>query len=265
MFKKTIRFIILMTNIIFSLLPFYKSIEITESTGYYGGEVISYSTLFSELKHDVTFIILPLLLIIQLLFVEGKMKLISFIVTSVLFVYFLIIITINHPFYIGIAPYLFLFEQIIIFIYLKKNVLILCKRKFTGKMQIKIILLTFLTLLYSCDITENRFITIKNNSNKTIHCYVSTEDTNSKNYNENEDLAIDIHKNDYNSINPVRVFWEDYLNKCKNGKLRLYIIKKDSVEKYGWQKINEKEIYNKKYKLDIQDLEKINWEIIFEQ
>ncbi|MEY4037975.1 MAG: hypothetical protein RIR67_285, partial [Bacteroidota bacterium] len=40
---------------------------------------------------------------------------------------------------------------------------------------------------------------------------------------------------------------------------RYYIIKKDSVDKYGWKEIFKRNIYNKKYLFTIEDLDKINW------
>jgi hypothetical protein len=58
-----------------------------------------------------------------------------------------------------------------------------------------------------------------------------------------------------------RIYWEEYIKTCDNQKLRYYIIKKDSVDKYGWKEIFKKNIYNKKYLFTIEDLNKINWEI----
>lgn len=58
-----------------------------------------------------------------------------------------------------------------------------------------------------------------------------------------------------------RQFWEEYIKTCDNQKIRYYIIKKDSVDKYGWKTILSNNIYNKKYLFTIEDLDKINWEI----
>lgn len=58
--------------------------------------------------------------------------------------------------------------------------------------------------------------------------------------------------------------WDSYFGRIENKKLCLYIISKDSVEKYGWYKIFKKNIYNKKYQLSLYELEKSKWEIVYE-
>jgi len=58
-----------------------------------------------------------------------------------------------------------------------------------------------------------------------------------------------------------KLTWEEYIKTCDSQKIRYYIIKKDSVDKYGWKQIFKKNIYNKKYLFTIEDLDKINWQI----
>lgn len=56
--------------------------------------------------------------------------------------------------------------------------------------------------------------------------------------------------------------WKSYYDPYDRGnKLRLFIIKKDSVDKYGWEGIYKYNIYNKKYTLDIDVLDSLNWKI----
>lgn len=55
--------------------------------------------------------------------------------------------------------------------------------------------------------------------------------------------------------------WKTFMDKSWEGKLRLYIIAKDSVDKYGWEAIGKRNIYNKKYELDIETLDSLNWRI----
>jgi hypothetical protein len=62
----------------------------------------------------------------------------------------------------------------------------------------------------------------------------------------------------------VLPFWEEYIKTCDNQKLRYYIIKKDSVDKYGWKEIFKKNIYNKKYLFTIKDLDSLNWSITYD-
>ncbi len=63
---------------------------------------------------------------------------------------------------------------------------------------------------------------------------------------------------------PRPMIWSDYINKSKDGKIRVFLIEKDSVDKYGWKYVNENALYNKKYLLTFDDLEKIDWNIIYE-
>lgn len=43
--------------------------------------------------------------------------------------------------------------------------------------------------------------------------------------------------------------------------MRLYVVEKDSVNKYEWKGIHDRNLYNKKYMLDIDDLDSLNWTI----
>lgn len=58
------------------------------------------------------------------------------------------------------------------------------------------------------------------------------------------------------------VTWEGEINKeSPDGKLRMYIFKEDSVNKYSWKNLIEEKKYDKKYVLSISELEQINWVI----
>lgn len=107
--------------------------------------------------------------------------------------------------------------------------------------------------------TDGRAIITHNKSMNSIYCF----------YTNRELYAIDsipnmgkesIPKEDDFSLIGLP-FWEEYIKTCDNQKLRYYIIKKDSVDKYGWKEIFKKNIYNKKYLFTIEDLDKINWQI----
>jgi len=58
--------------------------------------------------------------------------------------------------------------------------------------------------------------------------------------------------------------WYRYANSAKDKKLHLYIIQKDSVDKYGWEGIHAKNVYNRKYNLDVDDLDSLNWTIEYD-
>lgn len=119
-------------------------------------------------------------------------------------------------------------------------------------------------LLISCigHKEDNRFIITHNNSQTEIYCFILEHEL----YNVNSlskfnfsQKSVNSNEESYNHID--KLTWEEYIKTCDNQKLRYYIIKKDSVDKYGWKEIFKKNIYNKKYLLTIEDLEKTNWEI----
>jgi hypothetical protein len=126
-------------------------------------------------------------------------------------------------------------------------------------MKFLIILMVFSAI--SCDITENRNILINNNSKDSITCFVTTNNIQIKPKNVYNEMYVDLIKNDFGMINPIRQSWEEYIKQCDGNLIRLYIIKQDSINKYGWEKIRAKEIYNKKYLFKIKDLDQINWSI----
>jgi len=75
------------------------------------------------------------------------------------------------------------------------------------------------------------------------------------------DAVIDVNINESNSLvlHGMKSRWEDYIEKRDSKKIRLYIIVKDSVDKYGMNNIFKKNIYNKKHLFTIEDLDKLNW------
>jgi hypothetical protein len=123
-------------------------------------------------------------------------------------------------------------------------------------------LISFLFLLSCGHKTDGRCIITNNKSENQIYC-----------------LFLDRELNDVDSIPKIRKetksqeknidciivpYWEEYIKTCDNQKIRYYIIKKDSVDKYGWKEIFKINIYNKKYLFTIEDLDKINWTITYD-
>lgn len=53
--------------------------------------------------------------------------------------------------------------------------------------------------------------------------------------------------------------WSTYFKNGKDEKIRLFIVKKDSVSKYGWHKIFEKQIFNKKYTFTEKQFDSLNY------
>jgi len=146
----------------------------------------------------------------------------------------------------------------------------------------KICVLLFLILFVSCmDYIDKRELLVNNKSTSSIYSIISPNDSLNASdfyieYRKDEKNYPDSKANNINSfvfeeINSREKIenhdrprdWKSFFEKCKNNQLRLFIISKDSVEKYGWRKIFAKEIFNKKYIFSLNDLEKRNWEVIY--
>jgi hypothetical protein len=133
--------------------------------------------------------------------------------------------------------------------------------------QIKIYCLISFLLFISCigHKVDNRFIITQNNSEEKIYSF----------FLENELCNVNIFTNFYfpkDSLLPNeksfdhvdKLTWEEYIKTCDDQKIRYYIVKKDSVDKYGWKEVFSKNIYNKKYLFTIEDLDKMNWTITYD-
>lgn len=138
----------------------------------------------------------------------------------------------------------------------------------------------FLFLLFhfcSCDKLDTRDIFVKNSSDTVIFSILSDNDSMNSggfyyefrdDFDESKRGKYDMPfifneikkgQKDYNGDRPR--YWDTYFDSLDDKKARLFIVKKDSVDKYGWKEIFKKNIYNKKYLFTIEDLDKINWEI----
>jgi hypothetical protein len=131
------------------------------------------------------------------------------------------------------------------------------------------------------DKIDKRNLIICNNSNKVIYNVISSNDS-IYNLGNHDDFVYkgnyiytkegDIKMFGFTAINPKEKLpsnggstkWDVYFESIYDKKIRLFIIKKDSVDKYGWKEILKKNIYNKKYLFTIEDLDKINWIITYD-
>lgn len=110
--------------------------------------------------------------------------------------------------------------------------------------------------------SDNRFIITYNNSKADIYCFfLERELNNIESLSKFDFSQKSVNPNEESSDHVNKSTWEEYIKTCDNQKIRYYIIKKDSVDKYGWKQIFKKNIYNKKYLFTIEDLDKINWQI----
>lgn len=147
------------------------------------------------------------------------------------------------------------------------------------KVKIIVILLFLSSTIEGCmDSIDTRDLMVSNGSNKSIYSIISNNDDmfGSGYYDEfRRDEKYVYTKKDslfrfiFEEIEPNTKYachdrpsyWETFIESTIDKKIRLFIISKDSVDKYGWNKIFKNQIYNKKYELTIEDLEAMNWKI----
>jgi hypothetical protein len=118
------------------------------------------------------------------------------------------------------------------------------------------------------DKVETRKIEIVNKSNNVVYCLKAKSDFISESCRGFSETYLSefskISKDTIYYVYNKNIDWDSFINvECKNGKLRLFIISKDSIDKYGWSEVLTKNIYSKVYKLNMDDLEKCNWKITY--
>lgn len=145
----------------------------------------------------------------------------------------------------------------------------------------KIYLVLLIVFFNSCILhrDDDRELIVKNSSQKTVFSILSENDNmnNSKYYYEYQTGWMESYRGEYDQPfifeeikkgetidnHDTPVFWDDYFERLPDRKARLFIVQKDSVDKYGWKAIFKKNIYNKKYYLTLEDLDMRNWEIVY--
>ena len=71
-------------------------------------------------------------------------------------------------------------------------------------------------------------------------------------------------------INPKEVVslpttgWKNTINKlCPSGKIMFVVMNNDTIKQYGWDDVKANYRIEKRYELSIDDLEKMNWSIVY--
>lgn len=147
-------------------------------------------------------------------------------------------------------------------------------------LKVKALLFFALLIIFcSCDKLDTRELLLKNNSEKVIFGILSGNDSMNDGsfYYEYKDDFSESKRGDYdapfvfeeikkgqiiaNSDRPR--YWNNYFNSLEDKQARLFIVEKDSVDKYGWKTIFSKNIYSKKYLFTIEDLDNLNWTITY--
>lgn len=146
--------------------------------------------------------------------------------------------------------------------------------------MLKFKVIIFLFVLFNfccCDKLDTRDIFVKNNSDKVIFSIFSDNDNmnNAGFYYEYQDGFDESKRGDYDApfifteIKKGQIvanydtprYWDTFFNTQEDKKARLFIVEKDSIEKYGWKEIFNKNIYNKKYLITLEQLDSLNWQI----
>jgi hypothetical protein len=137
-------------------------------------------------------------------------------------------------------------------------------------MKIIIIVTCLFLVTYSCvyDTAEDkRDIKFQNKSNGTVYCLRLETDSLKDYYLGLDDVAMNkLFKTPKDSsilIPDKPPSWDNFIKFSNGGRVRFFVISKDSVDKYGWRKVIEQNIYTKVYKLNIEDLNKIKWTITY--
>lgn len=145
----------------------------------------------------------------------------------------------------------------------------------------KLIVLSLSLLMINCiDKIDTRNLMVSNKSKTAIYAIISKNDNmnslgfydefeNNESYSNSRKDSIN--KFVFEKIEPSAKSashdrpqnWDVFFKFIKDKKMRLFIVTNDSVNKYGWKTIFSKKIYNKKYYLTIEDLDRSNWEIIY--
>ena len=132
----------------------------------------------------------------------------------------------------------------------------------------------------SCDKYDSRELLVKNSSNKLIFSILSKTDNMNEAgfYYEYQNGFDETKRGDYDvpfifeeikngqtiGNHDTPRFWDNYFNELEDKKARLFIVQKDSLDKYGWKEIFKKNIYNKKYYLTMKQLDSLNWTITYD-
>lgn len=138
--------------------------------------------------------------------------------------------------------------------------------------------LVLLSSVLGCDRTGQYDITIVNKSQSELVCSLSrTEEifdlkkllikqeiSKGKKYDQIDITSLfltEIKKDTTSILDSRPQSWKRFIDSSPDKKLRLFIIAKDSIDKYGWEGVHANKLYNKKYILDIEELHRLNWTI----
>lgn len=134
---------------------------------------------------------------------------------------------------------------------------------FFSQTNIVIFILFAALIPSSCikDKVDTRKLKIVNESITDIYWVKSESGEFKKNiYNDEVDIVM---VNSIGSIGNLVPPWDVTIEESKDKKISIFIVHKDSVDKYGWDSVYKRKLYVKRYFIDMKYLEDNKWTIIY--
>jgi len=127
-------------------------------------------------------------------------------------------------------------------------------------------LLLFITmgLLQACPTPDDEILAgkllIKNSSNETLYYYedfsINTLNTAHINYNRLKAQILMVA--DVKELNIYQYHFE------KNERLYIFLFKESTINDQSWEEIKEQNLYDKRYSFTIDELNAMNWELVYD-
>ena len=125
-------------------------------------------------------------------------------------------------------------------------------------------------LLISCDRFDTK-LSLENKTNDTIY-YIEMYSDDRIEWNPlvKKDGKVDTTISQFimpKEIKNIAIMgtWEELINdECKDSAIRIYFYKRELVENMSKYTFLKRQVYSKKYKLTVKDLERMKWKVTFE-
>ncbi|MDD2797924.1 MAG: hypothetical protein PHV20_04965 [Bacteroidales bacterium] len=131
----------------------------------------------------------------------------------------------------------------------------------------KIVFVVVIVLFVSClEHVDTRKIRIINETNIPIYVFLSQTDSFVDPYLDYPvDTLLKYEKSVKEKVFNLRNItgWNSFIEESRESKMRVFLVLEDSVSRYGMKEVIRRNIYTKKYKLDIADLENFDWKIVY--
>ncbi len=124
-----------------------------------------------------------------------------------------------------------------------------------------VFLLSLMLCGYSCEkvVDHTNFIRVHNNTNDTIQVYAGYNYPDTLLSLEKPGLVM-IYPNTKNGGLESKTDWKD---KVESDTLSIFILSKDTVDRYSWDKIRSDYNVLKRYDINLDDLEKQKWTVTY--